>query len=762
VAEAFGTRIAKIDPAALLQLERAQGRSERFAVLDELVGDVLQRALRGEYVIERQRSRRGDSAPLQGVERWRELLDTEFAAPAQQARGAWFLPDAVRVRLGKINFAAHYRTSPDFGGALIDGDGATVALGTAGDALFAWAVLDHFFETMLIPIEIRTRFAGGKTAEEQAKLWARFDSFAQALGFDVDEELEVMRFGGGWHTLTRALQVAERHELLRALGDQADEGLGARYRALRVGGLVARYYAKAKNGRATRRQVMTRAEERTLAGFFGGDWLRFLDYLGEEPAAGEEIITALPEPRLYVGGSGRVAAVAAEQQVPLEEVERILAALWQGESTSPVEARVGVLKRFWASFDGVHARQSPGMPSLWGLTEEGRLLEDDGSSSDGAFTRGLYQKLLPSDLIQEIEQFWLGSMIPRWPDRIVSSLSPIETMANAFGPALRFWHGAALTAWFVCEGPMSRTDMAGLAEYHAGDLDALERLGAPIDRNLFEELKRAEAKLPAPEPVWNDDGDESEEIADGISISVRFSDRSRREGFESLRDIITRYRRSWAEQHLDSYLREIWQDALRQTAREYSRFVAEKGKAPTAKQFAKTASPPANQWFGGDLSALYAAIAEKSPVKPERCHLLPSDRTRFAQRVFAEIGGKPLPQYEYDGKNKERIRAQNTEHTRWWRRRELAEDALRYVQLHEALGEPPTMDIFGKRKFEFVANEIWGDADEGWRIYERAVATALATPEAVIALPPPPVPAVAVDRRPAERPSLLERLRRGG
>ena len=32
---------------------------------------------------------------------------------------------------------------------------------------------------------------------------------------------------------------------------------------------------------------------------------------------------------------------------------------------------------------------------------------------------------------------------------------------DACGPALRFWHELAVTAWHICEGPYARTDLAG-------------------------------------------------------------------------------------------------------------------------------------------------------------------------------------------------------------------------------------------------------------------------------------------------------------
>ena len=41
---------------------------------------------------------------------------------------------------------------------------------------------------------------------------------------------------------------------------------------------------------------------------------------------------------------------------------------------------------------------------------------------------------------------------------------------------------------------------------------------------------------------------------------------SRRSGFERLRDIITKYRRSWVDLHLETYLRARWEGEIRDAA----------------------------------------------------------------------------------------------------------------------------------------------------------------------------------------------------
>lgn len=731
--EPFSRRAAGLAAGDLLALERETGQGERFEQLDHILGKLITAAIHGTPIIEAANDKLGDSVSLLDLDASEHAYVHEhFALEHQQERGAWYLPERVRVRTGKINFISAYRRSPRFGASLIAGDGASLPLEGSPEALFAWALLEPFFEALFQPIELRLTTT--KSRENQLKAWADVDQMLAALQLDLDAELATMRYGGGWSRLTAAEKTEARQRLLDALASQGSHELAARYRSFRLATLIERFYKKAKKGSPTRRQVLTKADERTLSGFFDGDWLALLAYLGEQPAPGEEIVTVLPEPRLYTGAGvdERVERVATAQNLPAAEVERMLAALWnQEDAVSPVNARVRALTRFWQVFDELHARQAPGMPSLWGLTEEGPLLPF-GDERDSPFSRGIYRQLLPADLLADIHDLWGTTMLSRWPEHIVSSLSPIETMADALGPALHFWHGCALTAWFLCEGPYSRTDMAGLARYHAADLQSLEQLGCPVAGELFNELVAAEARLPEPQPIYDQQlpGEESivsPNLPFAMTVRMQISTKSRRDGFEQLRDIITRHRRRWAGRHLGDYLRSRWQMELREAAREHSRFIAAKGKPPTAKQFAKTAATAANRWQGGDLAALYTAIGEKSPITPARAALVPDDHEAFVRAVFDELGGEPFKRYRVV-EDREAGRRQQEESNRYNRIRELAEASLRYLQLEEALGQPPDKQQFGRRKFDPIAAELWGDPEHGWSLYRAAIERARHTP----------------------------------
>jgi hypothetical protein len=714
--ESFGRRaLLTGSAAALMELENSENRSGRFSEIDSLVGDLIVRSLRGERILTmKQDELYVNSVTIEGLGReHREFLNEAFGLERQQSRGAWFLPERVNIGGGVANFSHYFQETPRFAHAVASSEGGRVLLKSSPDAIFLWAVLEPLFEELALPFELRGRLSGTLSNEEHALAWSGVDEFFRELGFPVLEELSLLRHGGGWHRLKSAAeQVEAKRQLLAALAREANPSMGARYRARAILPLLGQYYKKAKaDGRVKRKQALTKAFHPLLAGFFGGDWLALVDYLGEEPHPEEQIVTALPKTTLKVGGASRAAEIAAKQGISAEEVQKIAAALWQQSAgASPVEERVAVLRRYWQSFDEIHERQRPGMRPLWGLVEESASIDLREPDSDSPYQPKLYLELLSRELIADIERLWGTVMLTKWPDRIVSEPFPHFLMVETFGPALKFWQSCALTAWFICEGPYSRTDMAGLAHHERRELSELKDLGTPVDERLFDELIKAERRLGPAEPITDDTS--STDIGYGVTITMSVSSGSRRKGFDDLRDVITHHRRAWAEQHLDRYLRALWETEIGEAARAFNLLLGEKGgKAPTLKQFARAATPATNHWFGGDVSALYGAIGEKSPAAPQRRVLMPKDRERFVRLVM-----DPLPslQYErYPGR-------MSDEATQDFARKELAELGLKYVQLEEALGRSPEMKELGE-KFTYRSKVIATDDEAAWQIYKQAV-----------------------------------------
>ncbi|MFL5704029.1 MAG: hypothetical protein ACJ8AG_14515 [Ktedonobacteraceae bacterium] len=712
--------------AAFLDLEHKEDRSSGFNTVDALVGTLLVRSFQGERVVKMiSRQEHGYSVVVNGLStKQRAFVEDTYRLDHQQSRGAWFLPTEVSLRTGTINFPANVQQFPRFANSITLDEHGKVTLANDADALLAWALLEPLFDALFEPFTLRGRLAGSTSQEDQLKSWYAIDALFDALGLEISDELAVMRYGGGWHKLQSQEQVAAKQRLLAALARHIEPATATRYRAYCFRSLLKYYYKKAdRDGRVKRKQALTKSLEPSIAGYFGGDWLAFLEYIGEEPHPDEQIVTALPKTRLHVSGVSRAAEVADRMGVPVAEVERMMAAYWQqADGVSPVEQRVDFLRRYWVIFDEIHARQAVGMQSLWGLVEDHRPFDFYYHDPNLPYQPRLYLQLLPRAVLAEIERLWGTMMLPRWPDRILSEPSPHMALAETMGPALKFWHETALTAWFLCEGPSSRTNMVGLAEHQRREIKALKELGTPLDSQLFDELVKAEKNLGPSQPLTQNSSTGTGKS--GISITITTSSGARREGFERLRDIITLYRRVWAEKHLNHYLHTRWETEIREAGRVYNHLLSEMSKAPTAKQFAKVAALATNHWFGGDLSGLYGAIREKSPVQPQQCKILPTDGVAFAFSVFQALGGNPYFRQEHPHGSGQNYQAWRQEWDRNAQLSELAGLSFWYIQLEEGLGHPPDMKEFGQSKFTQLCTVVSGEADKAWHMYTEVIEAA--------------------------------------
>ena len=663
-----------------LAAEAGLGRAEQFARVEDLAAAAMAASFAGSPpVAVTNETLALQHLPSSAVATMRELLDLA----GQQARGAWWLPESALVKAGPVNLPAYVVVEPRWAANTAALDTARVGLAANRDVLGVWALLVPFAEGLVAPLNLRGPLSGVLESQARDAAWSDARARFSELGlftWPVRAALATLTPGNGWSRLTSNQQATAKQALVHALAGAVDAATVARWRVTQLRPLIDRYYTKAKKDQPAARAVLTKALQPSLAAFFGGDWLVFLDYLGEQPARDEQIVTALPEPRLYVQASAKVEQVAAQKNLPVDEVARMLASyLGTDEIRSPIEQRTDVLRRYWAVFDAAHADQRPGQPSLLGLVGDAWVA----SGSDTPFLRPAAELLLPAPLLVEVESLWRGECTARYPQRIVSTLFPHARMAEAFGPALTFWHEVALTAWFICEGPYARTDLDGMAAYYAPRTSVLSGLGTPITPQLFDDLSAAKSRLGPPRPIVT--RHQQSTAANGITLDVSFSSGERRDGFEILRDIITRHRRAWAERYLQTALRHAWEDGLREVARELNRAIASRGKPPTVKQFARVAAPTANTWFGGDLNALYVALGEKAPPTQERVHLLPYDLVDFCTRLFDALGGHYVP---------DSAASSDPAYAQSWQLGRLIRHAPRFVQLEELIGRPPTPEEF--------------------------------------------------------------------
>ena len=724
-----------------MALEASEQQRNAYADVDGIIERLIATAMRGNRIAaliapktKKQLDRVELRVKLSAGEK--AALAEHFEVTNQEKRGSWHVPKDEVLSLGLMHLVHWTRRNPRLALSLADAERARPVFRGEPEAVAVW-VLEPLFEDLFLPLKLRGfTWLGKKTVEEQAKSWNTIDPLYTALGLDT-APLDAFRPATGWSRHTSEDIVALRQALAESWTHAPDD-VGARYRAYRIGQLVERYYTKAKHGQALRKGVLTKVFGRTLTAYFGGSWLAFLGYLGEEPHGSEEVVQALPVTKLMTGGSERAAQVAAEHGLPPEEVHRMLAAFWQQSGhSSPVEQRVDVIKRFWTAFDGLHARQRPGMPSLWGLVGEGRLgnAGDDASLVKAEF----HTRALPAELNADVARLWGTIMLPRWPDRIVSASVPHAQMVATMGPALPFWHEAALVAWKVCEGPhQTSSDINALAHYHRRELDALKELSCPVSGELFRELREAQERYGMPK--YAGEG--------GLVLTISLTGFGQEEkpeepsvSFEVLRDIITRHRQAWAQQYFETYLRSRWEGDLRAAGDGYHRLAVERGTAPNAKQFAKFAAQSANDWFGGDITGVYRVLGLNAPPAPTIQRVLPPDSQAFVQDVFHALGGQPRDDRTLTGAED---RAQVEHNQRSWKLGVLARQSITYVQLQEALGRPPELQDFTRSKF--AGDALSSDLDEAWRIFSDTVQGALsgamppAVPQAATATATPPSP----------------------
>lgn len=727
----FGSRYRALRPAhERLELERAEGRRASFAELDAAVDALLLAALRGQRVIEIVGDKREAEVRLSSVSEPQRSALWQLDAGGQQERGVWYLPESATLQVGVVHLGYWWRTAPRYLVTLSNEERATAKLDSV-DAMTVWAALEPTFEDLALPLRLRSgrwagRVARPQPAAKQLTRWRKTVAPAyEAFGVAGDA---VKAFGPatGWEQLDADGVLERRAELVRAWA-QADAEAVHRLRAYRIGRLVERYYAKAKDGRALRKVVMNDKDaERVLSAHFGGDWLAFLDFLGEQPHADEEVTRALPQPRLMVTSTEKAESAAAAQGVSAEEVRRILAVYWrQSEPTSPIELRVNALERFWSEVDAIHARQEPGMKELCVILGAGL---SGPWSAPGRGSAGDHR--LSAELADELRRLWPTILNPRFPEHLVTEPNPLTAAAQAFGPAFYFWDWAGTNAWHATEGGRAYRQLGGEFEHAARELTAsLDTLGCPVDDSFFADLRRVEQRLGPVEELTETVSEESEA---GISITLTATRGERRAGYELVRDVITRHRRAWAERYMPGYLEARWKADLQATGEAYHRHAADRAKPPTVKQFADMAAAAATNWFAGDLSAVYNVLGLRSPLPPttyQRC--VPEDPRAFTKRLQAVLlaaSGTSAPKGDtvrissspqLSAQLQASIRARNSTQT-------LAHHGLAWLGEMEALGRPPELAQFSKRDyFKRVYDVLAPDRDEAWRIYCDAIQQAL-------------------------------------
>lgn len=735
----FGARYRALRSAhERLEAERFEGRRGSFAELDAALDPIVLAALRGKQVIEIVGDKRDAEVRLKGVSEPQRGALQQLDADGQQDRGVWYLPESATLQVGVVHLGYWWRTAPRYLVTLSNEERATAKLENV-DAMTVWAALEPTFEDLAVPLRLRSgRWAGRVTrqqpAAKQLATWQNVAPAYESLGIAGDA-VKTFAPATGWEELD-ADAVLERRAALVEAWAQADTEAVARLRAYRIGLLVERYYAKAKGGRALRKVVMNDKDaQRILSAHFAGDWLAFLDFLGEQPHADEEVTRALPQTRLMVTSTERAQSAGAAQGVSADEVQRILAAYWrQSEPTSPIEMRVTALKQFWTEVDAIHARQKPGMKELC------VILGADLPRARSAPGRGsVGDHRLSAELAQELTRLWATTLNPRFPEHLVTEPYPLNAAAQAFGPAFYFWDYAGTNAWHATEGGRAYKELGSEFEHAVREYTGpLAALGCPVGNSFFADLHRAEQRLGPIEEVSQTISNESER---GLSITMTATVGERRAGYEMLRNVITHHRRAWAEEYMPAYLEARWKADLQAAGEAYHRHNADRGRPPTAKQFAAMAAAAATNWFAGDLTAVYNVLGLRSPLPATTYRRsVPEDPRAFTKRLREALRSGSVA----DASTKDDVRFTNSIQF-------IAQHGLAWLAEMEALGKPPELAQFSRRDyFKQNFDVLAPDRDDAWRIYCDAIQRVLDEPPDMQSAPAPPRVSMS---RPEPRPS---------
>ena len=226
--------------SALVELEAREGRAPRFTAIDTTLAGLTTRSARGDRVVRIVRGDRLDRLEIVGVHNeLRAVMKEALRLESQRSRGAWFLPETVKVKAGLVNFASYFRAYPRYAHTLAAEERAKVALDSA-DAMILWSALEPMFDGLLRPIVLRSVQSGLLTKEDFAASWSEVQAYFDDLGMHLEDVWRVFAWGGGWAHLSADQQLAAKAALLAAMAERIDVDVVRRVRARATRALVHR------------------------------------------------------------------------------------------------------------------------------------------------------------------------------------------------------------------------------------------------------------------------------------------------------------------------------------------------------------------------------------------------------------------------------------------------------------------------------------------------------------------------------------------
>lgn len=680
----IGRRLLQTDGTqGWLDLEAELGLRQSFVDFDSAIDQVMCVAVRGRrdvMFIERGYKHEYFSVGyLSHGER--TAVRAQLDPRAQESRGNWSLPDAVTFRADLLRFRVpHTHLRIKLAHTEEESKAFVVCL---------W-LLQDLVRQVKLPTMLRAskrgRPAGLKTMAQQRQFWPELEQLYEDLGIPT-KLLEPFRPGGGWSGLDRD-QKAEADAALRRGWFTPSKAMATRFRAIQLRELIERYYQKAGRTPPTKKQVMNQQLELTLALWFGGGWMEFLDYIGEEPSPVEDLTRELPVGDLLGNPVGHRAATPGIDE---GERDRILAAYWGENRGDTAPQRAQALKAFWSAAEELYLRLNVDDEG-----ESGRLgsLLHRGTRNWTPWEQGPFNlnQLFESPSDQHL---WQTRPPEALPGRLISEPNPSEAAIELLGDA---W-----TAWEIHLSDIQTRFSSHTARFE----DFLNRDQLPPGRKVFRfdfRVGGLEAAGVAPDAdqlraellqVAKEHGGYNHHEESWLAVQREIS----ADAFRPMLETAVKQRRKWAEKHLNSWIEYRWQELVGGAAENYVRLALRRGKPPSESQLLKLASDAARLWFAGQLDGVCAAATLPSPGRFEYQRLLPEDLEGFKADVYQRLGGSS----EYDGFD-----------PMSWAPIRLADKSVKAVQAAEQAGAFPDAPTWFAEPGVFINS----DPDVAWARYQ--------------------------------------------
>lgn len=430
--------------------------------------------------------------------------------------------------------------------------------------------------------------------ESSSPLSRQYDSgSADAAWFErarhqySDLDIEVFPFLTEVESATHFLSLSkyERQALVDDFLNRLQESVAKhevveRFRAMQLQTALHVYYRFAEKAHKPipRKRFLNESTQMVLSGYFEGSWIKFLEYVQEQPAEDDYISTQVPKPQVLIPLKINI----GPSELPAGEAERILDSL--DASGSGLRARFALAREFWDTLMNLHAARKPGVGKLRVLVEGVAVYWDYyfEKGDDGYWNPSVFLKLLPQELIARIDALFGRQTSSEYPTARASALFPYATFCSHLNPALLFWNRVGLTTWDATWKVGWQKEYQTLQDFSGKNiLEQLADWGCPIDGDM----------------------------------------------------------RSWTERHFEAFWQGRYRTKVAECGRRYNRLREVTGSDPAISKFVnQEVVTVVNEYFSGNVFSLLEVLGEPLPkgtsIRDDRL-IRSIDKLRSALQEFA-------------------------------------------------------------------------------------------------------------------------------